>query len=283
MLPQILPKAVTGNPRKVKMPLDAAIAAVKANASAQKAGTPEQLRSGRARARISPNANESVEICINLLTDPRKSDQLVRGVVVMPHGTGKSVKVAAFCTGADVEAAKAAGADVVGGEELVQKIIDTDGAAIEFDRLVATPPMMKVLARAGRVLGPRNLMPNPKMGTLTPDIAAAVKEMRAGRLEFRVSPKPILQTVVGKASFTEEQLLDNITTLLSALVTARPSVLPGSGVNGYISSIFLKTTMTQPVSIDLKSVAAAVASNSSSDASSSPAGEDKAPAADAKA
>jgi large subunit ribosomal protein L1 len=186
--------------------------------------------------------DESVDTSIVLGVDPRKSDQVVRGSVVMPRGLGKSVRVAVFAQGALAEAAKAAGADIVGGDDLVERIA---GGFLEFDALVATPDMMKGVGRLGRVLGPRGLMPNPKTGTVTFDVAKAVKEIKAGKVEYRVDKTGIVHAGVGKISFGVDKLLENAKTLISAVQKAKPSAAKGK----YIKAIHLASTMGPSVTV----------------------------------
>ena len=181
--------------------------------------------------------DETIEAHIRLGVDGRHADQQVRGAVVLPHGTGKTVRVLVFAKGDKVAEAEAAGADYVGGEELIPKI-QNDGW-FEFDVVVATPDMMGVVGRLGRVLGPKGLMPNPKAGTVTTDIAKAIKEAKAGKIEYRLDKTNIIHCVIGKASFGAEKLLENFETLMGAIVKAKPSALKGQ----YLRSITLASTM----------------------------------------
>jgi len=188
--------------------------------------------------------DETVEAHIKLGVDGRHADQQVRGAVVLPHGTGKTVKVLVFAKGDKVNEALAAGADHVGGEELVPKI-QNDGW-LDFDVIVATPDMMGVVGRLGRVLGPKGLMPNPKAGTVTMDVAKAVKEIKAGKIEYRLDKTNIIHVPLGKVSFTEEQLADNFHTLMGAVIKAKPSAAKGQ----YLRSVTLASTMGPGVKIN---------------------------------
>jgi large subunit ribosomal protein L1 len=188
--------------------------------------------------------DESVDMAIRLGVDPKHADQMVRGAIVLPHGTGSDVRILVFAKGDKEQEARDAGADFVGGQELAQKIQD-DGW-MEFDRVIATPDMMGVVGRLGRVLGPRGLMPNPKLGTVTPDVARAVEEQKAGKVEYRVDKTGIVHCKVGKASFSAEQLLGNSAALLNAIVKAKPSSSKGT----YIRSISISTTMGPGFRID---------------------------------
>jgi large subunit ribosomal protein L1 len=187
--------------------------------------------------------DETVELSIRLGVDPRQADQMVRGTVSLPHGTGKEVRVAAFAAGDAARQATEAGADVVGGEELVQKIL---GGKIDFDAAVATPDMMSVLGKAGRVLGPRGLMPNPKAGTVTEDIAKAVREIKAGKLEYRVDRQANLHLVIGKRSFDEQKLIENYLAVVDEILRAKPAGAKGR----YIRSVTISTTMGPGIRID---------------------------------
>ncbi len=180
--------------------------------------------------------DETVELSVRLGVDPRHADQQVRGAVVLPHGTGKTIRVLVFAKGEKVAEAEAAGADFVGGDELVAKI---QGGWFDFDVCVATPDMMGVVGRLGRVLGPRGLMPNPKSGTVTMDVARAIEEIKAGKVEYRVDKTAIVHVPIGKASFTEEQLAANLNTLMGAVVKAKPSAAKGT----YIRSAVISSTM----------------------------------------
>jgi large subunit ribosomal protein L1 len=187
--------------------------------------------------------DETVELSIRLGVDPRKADQMIRGTVTLPHGTGRSVRVAAFALGDAARQAKEAGADLVGGEDLVQEVLKGN---IEFDAAVATPDMMSVLGKAGRVLGPRGLMPNPKAGTVTEDIAKAVGEIKAGKLEYRVDRQANLHLVMGKRSFEERALMENYLAVVDEIVRAKPASAKGR----YIRSVTISTTMGPGIRID---------------------------------
>ena len=186
--------------------------------------------------------------CINLGVDPRHADQMVRGVCVLPNGTGKNVRVAVFARGDKADEAKAAGADIVGAEELVQEV---QGGKIDFDRCIATPDMMPLVGRLGKVLGPRGLMPNPKVGTVTPDVTAAVNDAKGGAVQFRVEKAGIVHAGVGKVSFSEEAILQNVKALCRRGQKAKPSGAKGS----YLKRIAVSSTMGPGVKIDLASVA----------------------------
>jgi large subunit ribosomal protein L1 len=187
--------------------------------------------------------DETVELSIRLGVDPRQADQMVRGTVSLPHGTGKEVRVAAFAAGDAARQATEAGADVVGGEDLVQEIL---GGKIDFDAAVATPDMMSVLGKAGRVLGPRGLMPNPKAGTVTEDIAKAVGEIKAGKLEYRVDRQANLHLVMGKRSFDEQGLIENYLAVVDEILRAKPASAKGR----YVRSVTISTTMGPGIRID---------------------------------
>ena len=180
--------------------------------------------------------NETIEISVRLGVDPRHADQQVRGAVVLPHGTGKTVRVLVFAKGAKADEALAAGADYVGAEDMVAKI---QGGWFDFDVCVATPDMMGVVGRLGRVLGPKGLMPNPKSGTVTMDVKKALAEIKAGKVEYRVDKTSIVHCPIGKASFTEEQLTGNLKTLMEAIIKAKPAAAKGT----YIKSAVLSSTM----------------------------------------
>ena len=188
--------------------------------------------------------DETVEVATNLGVDPRHADQMVRGTVSLPHGTGKSVKVVVFAKDDKAKEAEEAGADLVGAEELAQKI---QGGEIDFERCIATPDMMAVVGRLGKVLGPKGLMPNPKLGTVTPDVAGAVKAAKAGQIEFRVEKQGIIHAGVGKASFSEEALAENISTFVSAIAKAKPSGAKGT----YMKKVSLSSTMGPGLKLDV--------------------------------
>ena len=199
-------------------------------------------------ALVKKNANakfdETVDISINLGVDPRHADQMVRGTVNLPNGTGKSVRVAVFARGAKAEEATAAGADVVGAEDLMEAV---QGGSIDFDRCIATPDMMPIVGRLGKVLGPRNLMPNPKVGTVTMDVEAAVKNAKGGEVQFRVEKAGVVHAGVGKASFGEVELVQNIQAFIDAVSKAKPSGTKGA----YMKKIAVSSTMGPGVSLDL--------------------------------
>ncbi len=180
--------------------------------------------------------NSTVEVALKLGVDPRKADQMIRGTVILPHGTGKTARVLVFATGAAAEAAVAAGADEVGGDELIEKV---EGGYTNFDAVVATPELMGKVGRLGKVLGPRGLMPNPKTGTVTPDTAKAVSDIKGGKIEFRVDKHSNVHFIVGKASFSPEQLNDNISAALDEVVRLKPSSAKGKYViKGAVSTTF---------------------------------------------
>ncbi len=187
--------------------------------------------------------DETIEAHIRTGCDGRHADQQIRGAVVLPHGTGKKVRILVFAKDAKAEEAKAAGADYVGGEELIPKIQNENW--FEFDVVVATPDMMGVVGRLGRVLGPKGLMPNPKAGTVTMDVTKAVQEIKAGKIEYRLDKTNIIHVPVGKASFTEEQLADNFQTLIDAINKARPAAVKGQ----YLKSVVLTSTMGPGVKV----------------------------------
>jgi large subunit ribosomal protein L1 len=198
-----------------------------------------KLIKDRAKAKF----DETVEIAMNLGVDPRHADQMVRGVVNLPNGTGRTVRVAVFARGAKADEAKAAGADVVGAEDLVEKV---QGGNIDFDRVVATPDLMPLVGRLGKVLGPRGLMPNPKVGTVTMDVTNAVKGAKGGSVEFRVEKAGIVQAGVGKASFSAEKLVENIMAFADAVQKARPAGAKGHFVN----RVAISSTMGPGVKIE---------------------------------
>ena len=186
----------------------------------------------------------SVEISFNLNVDPRHADQQIRGAVVLPHGTGKTVRILVFAKGPKADEAQAAGADFVGAEELIPKI--QNEGWLDFDVVVATPDMMGVVGRLGRVLGPKGLMPNPKAGTVTMDVAKAIQDIKAGKIEYRLDKTNIIHVPIGKASFTVEQLADNFQTLMGAINKARPSALKGV----FLKSVSLASTMGPSVKVN---------------------------------
>jgi large subunit ribosomal protein L1 len=193
--------------------------------------------------------DESIDVAVNLGIDAKKTDQSVRGSVVLPSGTGKSVRVAVFAQGDRAQAAKAAGADIVGFEDLAESI---KGGKIEFDVVIAAPDAMRVVGQLGQILGPRGLMPNPKVGTVTPDVAGAVKNAKAGQVQFRADKSGIVQCTIGRASFTPEQLRDNLAALVEALNKAKPSGSKGV----YLKKMSVSSTMGVGVKIDPASFAA---------------------------
>jgi len=193
--------------------------------------------------------DETVELALNLGVDPKHADQMVRGTVVLPHGLGKSVRVVAIAGGEKVKEAEAAGADFVGGDDLVQKI---QQGWMDFDAVIATPDMMKSVGRLGRVLGPRGLMPNPKTGTVTFDVGKAIQETKAGKVEFRVEKGGIIHTAVGKVSFDAAKLAENARALIGAVVRAKPAAAKGR----YVKKITLSSTMGPGIVIDPASVEA---------------------------
>ena len=199
------------------------------------------------KARAKAKFDETIEVAMNLGVDPKHSDQMVRGVVTLPNGSGRSVRVGVFARGAKAEEAKAAGADVVGAEDLVEKV---NGGTIDFDRCVATPDMMPLVGRLGKVLGPRGMMPNPKVGTVTMDIAGAVKGAKGGAVEFRVEKAGIVQAGVGKASFTEDKLVETIKAFVDAVQKAKPAGSKGS----YIQRVAVSSTMGPGIKVDPSSL-----------------------------
>lgn len=208
-------------------PLEDAVRSIKANAGAK--------------------FDETVEIAMNLGIDPRHADQQVRGVVQLPHGTGKSVRVAVFAKGAKAEEALAAGADIVGAEDLAERV---QAGEMDFDRCVATPDMMAIVGRLGKILGPRNLMPNPKLGTVTMDVATAVKGAKGGEVQFRAEKAGVIHAGVGKASFDEAQLVDNVRAFVTAISRAKPSGSKGT----YIKRLSVSSTMGPGIKIDVASI-----------------------------
>jgi large subunit ribosomal protein L1 len=193
--------------------------------------------------------DETVEIAVNLGVDPRHADQMVRGMVTLPNGTGKNVRVAVFAKGDNVEAAKEAGADIVGAEDLAEKV---QKGEIDFDRCISTPDMMSVVGKLGKVLGPRGLMPNPKLGTVTKNVAEAVKAAKGGQVEFRVEKAGVIHAGIGKASFSEQALSENISAFVGAIQKAKPS-----GVKGiYMKKVALSSTMGPGVKLDLATLSA---------------------------
>ncbi|PKQ11546.1 MAG: 50S ribosomal protein L1 [Alphaproteobacteria bacterium HGW-Alphaproteobacteria-1] len=211
---------------KANVTVEEAIALIKDNASAK--------------------FDETVEVAMNLGVDPRHADQMVRGVVGLPNGTGKTVRVAVFARGAKADEAQAAGADIVGAEDLMEIV---QSGKIEFDRCIATPDMMPVVGRLGKVLGPRNLMPNPKVGTVTMDVAQAVKDAKGGQVQFKAEKAGVIHAGIGKASFDAEKLAENLRAFVSAVQKARPAGAKGT----YVKKISLSSTMGAGVSVDVNS------------------------------
>jgi large subunit ribosomal protein L1 len=203
-----------------------------------------------AKSNATSKFDETIEVALNLGVDPRHADQMVRGVVTLPAGTGKDVRVAVFARGGKAEEATAAGADVVGAEDLMETI---QGGTIDFDRVIATPDMMGIVGRLGKVLGPKGLMPNPKLGTVTPNVAEAVKAAKGGQVEFRVEKAGIIHSGIGKASFTQEDLRRNFDAFVDAIVRAKPAGAKGK----YVKKIAVSSTMGPGVKVDAAEVAAA--------------------------
>ena len=223
-------KALTEIDRDKFYGVDEAISVVKANATAK--------------------FDETVEVALNLGVDPRHADQMVRGVVNLPKGTGKTVRVAVFAKGAKADEATAAGADVVGAEDLMETI---QGGTIDFDRVIATPDMMGVVGRLGKVLGPKGLMPNPKLGTVTMDVAKAVTDAKGGQVEFRVEKAGIVHAGIGKASFSEDDLKENFRAFLDAIVKAKPSGAKGK----FVHKVSVSSSMGPGLKVHLAEIAGA--------------------------
>jgi large subunit ribosomal protein L1 len=205
---------------------------------------------GLAKANATSKFDETIEVAINLGVDPRHADQMVRGVVTLPKGTGKDVRVGVFAKGAKADEARAAGADVVGAEDLMEIV---QGGTIDFDRCIATPDMMGIVGRLGKVLGPKGLMPNPKLGTVTMDVAAAVKAAKGGQVEYRVEKAGIIHSGIGKASFPAADLRANFDALVDAIVKAKPSGAKGK----YVRKLAVSSTMGPGIKIDTAEVAGA--------------------------
>jgi large subunit ribosomal protein L1 len=216
----------------------------------QRYGLEEGLRLAKDTARA--KFDETVELAVRLGVDPRQADQNVRGTVSLPHGMGKTVRVLAFVKGEKEKEAQEAGADFVGSDELIKRISE---GWIDFDKTVATPDMMAAVGRIGKILGPRGLMPNPKTGTVTPDIGKAVREIKAGKLEFRVDKAGNVHVPVGKASFGPEQLVDNARAVLTSILRAKPASAKGN----YLRAVTVSTTMGPGIKIDLSQVRAMAA------------------------
>jgi large subunit ribosomal protein L1 len=200
------------------------------------------------KSRATAKFDETVEVAMNLNIDPRKQDQNVRGTVMLPHGTGKAVRVGVFARGDKAKEAEAAGADVVGAEDLAEKV---QAGQIDFDRAIATPDMMALVGRLGKVLGPRGLMPNPRLGTVTQNITEAVQAAKGGQVEYRADKAGIVHAGVGKASFTEAALVDNVRAFVGAITRAKPSGVKGT----YISRVSVSSTMGPGVKVDLSGLA----------------------------
>jgi large subunit ribosomal protein L1 len=201
------------------------------------------------KSRANAKFDETIEVAMNLNIDPKKSEQNVRGSVVLPHGTGKILKVAVFAKGARAEEAKAAGADIVGAEDLAEQV---QAGKIAFDRCIATPDMMGIVGRLGKVLGPRGLMPNPKLGTVTANVAEAVKAAKGGQVEFNTAKASIIQVGLGKASFTEEALLGNLKAFVGAVSRAKPQGIKGS----FIKKVSLSSSMGPGVKLEISGLTA---------------------------
>jgi large subunit ribosomal protein L1 len=195
---------------------------------------------------------ESIDVSVNLGVDPRRSDQNVRGATVLPHGTGRTVRVAVFTQGANAEAAKAAGADIVGMDDLAAQV---KAGELNFDVVIASPDAMRVVGQLGQILGPRGLMPNPKVGTVTPDVATAVKNAKAGQIRYRNDKNGIIHSTIGKVTFTPVQIKENLEALLGALIKGKPSGAKGQ----FLKKISLSTTMGAGLKVDTSSVKATVA------------------------
>jgi large subunit ribosomal protein L1 len=220
-------KALTAVDREKFYGVDEAVALVKGNATAK--------------------FDETIEVALNLGVDPRHSDQMVRGVVNLPKGSGKTVRVAVFAKGAKADEATAAGADVVGAEDLMETV---QGGTIDFDRVIATPDMMGVVGRLGKVLGPKGLMPNPKLGTVTMDVAKAVTDAKGGQVEFRVEKAGIVQAGIGKASFSEADLSENFRAFMDAIIKAKPSGAKGK----FVMKVSVSSSMGPGVKVNLEEI-----------------------------
>jgi large subunit ribosomal protein L1 len=223
---KVIREAVQG---KSLLPLGEAVALVKSNATAK--------------------FDETIELALNLGVDPRHADQLVRGTVNLPNGTGKTLRVAVFAKGPKAEEATKAGADIVGAEDLMQEI---QGGKIDFDRCIATPDMMPIVGRLGKILGPRGLMPNPRVGTVTMDVTQAVQDAKGGQVQFRVEKAGIVHAGIGKASFDEGKLVENVRALVDAINRARPTGVKGT----YLKKVSISSTMGPGVSVALDSLSA---------------------------
>ena len=201
------------------------------------------------KSRATAKFDETIEVSVNLGVDPKHADQMVRGVASLPNGTGRKLRVAVFAKGPKAEEAKKAGADIVGAEDLAEQI---NKGEINFDRCIATPDMMGIVGRLGKVLGPRNLMPNPKVGTVTMDVTTAIKDAKGGAVEFRVEKAGIVQAGVGKASFAEDAIVQNVRTFMDNVIKARPAGAKGT----YVKKISISSTMGPGVKVALSSVGA---------------------------
>ena len=201
------------------------------------------------KERSSVKFDETIEVSMNLGVDPRHADQMVRGVVSLPHGTGKTVRVAVFAKGPKAEEAEKAGADLVGAEDLAEKV---QKGEIDFDRCVATPDLMAIVGRLGKILGPKGLMPNPKLGTVTMDVAKAVADAKSGQVEFRVEKSGIIHGGVGKASFDDDKLTENVNAFVNAILKAKPSGAKGT----YVKKVALSSTMGPGLKIEVQSLSA---------------------------
>ncbi len=220
-------KAAEALDRNKLYPIDEAIKLVKGNATSK--------------------FDETIEIAMNLNVDPRHADQMVRGVCELPKGTGRAVRVAVFARGDKADEAKAAGADIVGAEDLMEAI---QGGELNFDRCIATPDMMGIVGRLGKILGPRGMMPNPRVGTVTPDVAKAIESAKGGAVEYRVEKTGIIQAGVGKASFSESDLSENVLMFANVIKKARPATTKGT----YIKNVALSSTMGPGIKIDISSL-----------------------------
>lgn len=224
------------------------LAALKASVDRNKLYSADEalaLVKGAATAKF----DESIDVAVNLGVDPRKSDQVVRGSVVLPRGTGKSVRVAVFTQGANAEAAKAAGAEIVGFEDLAEQI---KGGMMDFDVVIASPDAMRIVGQLGQILGPRGLMPNPKVGTVTPNVAEVVKNAKAGQVQYRTDKSGIIHATIGRASFEAEALRENLTALIEALLKAKPASSKGQ----YLKKVAVSSTMGVGVRVDTATVVA---------------------------
>lgn len=202
----------------------------------------------------SANFIESVDIALNTAIDPRRGDQMVRGMAALPHGTGKTMRICVFANEADSDAALAAGADIIGDSSLISRIQQEGSSAVEFDRCLATPEMMPQLGKIARILGPRGLMPNPKLGTVTSNVAEGVVAMKKGRVEFRVDKGAVIHAVIGKKNFSVVQLEENAVSLVQAVLEARPKGLKGAGISGYLLKAYVSSTMGPSFPVTLSSL-----------------------------